>query len=179
MEWRDWLSKQHLTAKNIWLIIHRKNSGKISITYEEAVEQALCFGWIDSIPNKRDDESYYQFFAKRNPKSNWIKKIKDTIERLLIHNKVAPAGKTMIEEAKQSGTWTALDDVENLVVPEDLAEALKSYKDATEHFQNFPKSVKRGILEWILNAKRPETRQKRINETAEKAAQNIRVNQYR
>jgi uncharacterized protein YdeI (YjbR/CyaY-like superfamily) len=177
--WRNWLASNHIKEKNIWLIIYRKESKTKSVYYPEAVDEALCFGWVDSKPNKRDSESYYQFFAKRNPKSNWSKINKEKVERLFKANKMAAAGMEMISIAKANGTWNALDEVEELVIPPDLKKALKTIPIALTNFEAFPKSVKRGILEWILNAKLPETRMKRVTETATLAAKNERANQYR
>ncbi|MEM7109817.1 MAG: YdeI/OmpD-associated family protein [Bacteroidota bacterium] len=176
--WRSWLEQNHTKEKSVWLIIYKKSSKTPSVTYDEAVDESLCFGWIDSKPNKRDAESYYQFFAKRNTKSNWSKVNKDKVRRLLKENRMRPAGLEMVAIAKKSGTWNALDEVENLVIPDDLGMHFQKYPDAAINFENFPKSVKRGILEWILNAKRPETRSKRIDETAKLAAANIRANQF-
>lgn len=177
--WRNWLAKYHDQMDSVWLIIYKKDSGTPSVYYPEAVDEALCFGWIDSKPNKRDAESFYQFFSKRNPKSNWSKVNKNKIERLLKAKKIAPAGLEMIRIAKERGTWDALNDVENLIVPEDLQVALEAVPNALDYFKAFPPSTRRGILEWIFNAKRPETRQKRIKETAVLAGENIRANQYR
>jgi uncharacterized protein YdeI (YjbR/CyaY-like superfamily) len=177
--WRNWLERHHNTEKNIWLIIYRKESNTKSVYYPEAVDEALCFGWVDSKPNKRDSESFYQFFAKRNPKSNWSKINKEKVERLFKANKMAAAGMEMISIAKANGTWNALDEVEELVIPPDLKKALKTVPIALTNFEAFPKSVKRGILEWILNAKLPDTRMKRITETVALAAKNERANQYR
>ncbi len=176
--WRDWLEANCQTEKSVWLIIYKKSSKRSSVYYDEAVDEALCFGWIDSKPNKRDAESYYQFFSKRNPKSNWSAVNKSKVERLIKANKMATPGLEMIRIAKQSGTWSALDDVENLIVPDDLRAELKTYSNAEKYFEEFPKSVKRGILEWIFSAKRPETRIKRIKVTARLANENIRANQY-
>lgn len=177
--WRKWLEENHATEKSVWLIIYKKDSDVPSVYYDEAVDEALCFGWIDSKPNKRDDKSYYQFFARRNPKSNWSRVNKQKVERLLAENRMAPAGLEMIRIAKETGTWTALDAIENLEIPPDLAAAFGNYPSSAENFGNFPRSVKRGILEWIINAKRPETRKKRIVETASLAAKNVRANQFR
>jgi len=149
------------------------------VYYDEAVDEALCFGWIDSKINKRDDESFYQFFARRNPKSKWSRVNKNKVERLQAEGRMAPEGLAMVELARQNGTWNALDEVENLTIPPDLQQALDALPNAAAHFDAFPRSVKRGILEWILNAKKDETRQKRILETATLAAQNIRANQFR
>lgn len=176
--WRRWLAANHDKEKSIWLIIYKKDSDTPSVYYDEAVDEALCFGWIDSKPNKRDEESYFQFFAKRNPKSNWSRVNKEKVERLINQGLMSEAGFKMIEIAKKNGAWAALDDVENLVIPQDLQQVFDANPTAWKYFDAFPRSIKRGILEWLLNAKRPETRQKRIEETVTLAAQNIRANQY-
>jgi uncharacterized protein YdeI (YjbR/CyaY-like superfamily) len=178
-EWRKWLEKNHPLEKSVWLIIYKKETGIPSVYYPEAVDEAICFGWIDSKPNKRDDESYYQFFAKRNPKSNWSKVNKTKVERLLKKGLIAKAGLDAIEMAKQNGTWTALDKVEEMAIPIDLQKAFDKNKKAFLNFDKFPRSSKRNILEWIMNAKRTETRQKRIVETVELAGKNIKANHYR
>lgn len=171
--------KNHAKEKNVWLIIHHKNAGTPSVYYDEAVEEALCYGWIDSKANKRDDQSFYQFFARRNPKSNWSGLNKRRVEKLLESGLIAPAGMEMIELAKRNGTWTALDDVEKTVIPEDMQLAFNQNGAAFTHFTAFPASVKRGILEWIQSAKRAETRKQRIENTIQLAEKNIRANQYR
>ncbi len=178
-EWRKWLEGNHQSEKSIWLIIYKKDSGTPSVYYPDAVDEAICFGWIDSKPNKRDEESYYQFFAKRNPKSNWSKVNKGKVARLLEKGLIASAGLEAIEAAKQNGTWTALDKVEEMTIPEDLQQAFDKNKTAFTHFDKFPRSSKRNILEWIMNAKRPETRQTRIDETVKLATENIKANHYR
>ncbi|MEL6141279.1 MAG: YdeI/OmpD-associated family protein [Bacteroidota bacterium] len=178
--WRAYLEGHHATDKNVWLILFKKDSSVPSLTYSEAVDEALCFGWIDSKPNKRDDKSFYQFFAKRNPKSNWSRVNKEKITRLQAAGKLAPAGEEMVRIAKENGTWDALNDVENLIIPPDmLAEFTKYPTVALNNWEAFPRTVKRGILEWIFNAKRPPTRAKRIAETVAKAAKNERANQWR
>lgn len=177
-DWRKWLQKNHLSAKSIWLIIYRKESSVPSVYYPEAVDEALCFGWIDSKGNKRDEQSYYQFFSRRNPKSNWSKINKDKVEKLMAQNLMAPAGLEMIQIARQNGSWSALDEVDNISIPADMQNLFDKNKIALENWNRFSRSSKRGILEWILNAKRPETRQKRIEETIQLAAKNIKANQY-
>lgn len=177
--WRQWLAENHASEKSVWLIIYKKSSSTPSVYYDEAVDEALCFGWIDSKPNKRDEESFFQFFAKRNPKSKWSGVNKKKVEKLIAQGLMTEAGLKMIELAKASGTWDALNDVENVVIPNDLQQAFDKNATAKVHWEAFPRSTKRGILEWISNAKRPETRQKRIEETVTLAAQNIRANQYR
>lgn len=177
--WRKWLSKHCDKSKSVWLIIYKKNATKKSISYAEAVEEALCFGWIDSKPNKRNEESFYQFFAKRNPSSNWSKINKDRVKKLMEEGLMTPPGLAVIEQAKANGKWEALDDIENLVIPGDMKKLLKANREAAVYFEAFPRSVKRGILEWILNAKTPATRLRRIEETVSLAANNVRANQYK
>lgn len=176
--WRKWLAEHHEEQENVWLIIYKKDSGTPSVSYPEAVDEALCFGWVDSLPNKRDADSYFQYFSKRNPKSNWSRVNKEKIARLEKAGKLAPAGAAMVAEAKERGTWNALDDVENLLVPDDLAAAFEQYEGSHDNWDNFPPSTRRGILEWIFNAKRAATRAKRIRETAEQAARNERANSW-
>ncbi len=178
-EWRKWLEKNHETEKSVWLIIYKKESGVLSVYYPEAVDEALCFGWIDSKPNKRNAESYYQFFAQRNPKSNWSGVNKAKVDKLLAAGLITAAGQKMIDLAKQKGTWDALEEVDKMTVPADMQRIFDKNKKAWQNWEKFPPSTRRGILEWIQSAKRPETRNKRINETIELAAKNIRANQYR
>lgn len=178
-DWRKWLASNHQTVHAVWLVIHKKKSNKPSVYYAEAVDEALCFGWIDSLPNKKDTQSYYQFFSARNPKSNWSAVNIKKIARLTALNKLAPAGLNLIRIAQETGTWDALDDVENLVLPNDLEKAFKENSEALNNWNAFPAWVKRGILEWIFNAIRIGTRTKRIQQTVEKAALNLRANQYK
>lgn len=176
--WRNWLEKNHTKEKSLWLILYNKRSGVPSIDYATAVEEALCFGWIDSKPNKRDAQSSYQYFSPRKPKSNWSGLNKQRVEKLLKEKRMAPAGLAMVALAKQTGTWDALNDVEQQKEPPDLLAALNKNKTARKNWDAFPPSTRRGILDWIQSAKKPETREKRIQETASLAAKNIRANQY-
>lgn len=173
-EWREWLHKNHATAKSVCLIIFSKSSETQSITWSEAVDEALCFGWIDSKVNKRDAESRYQFFTPRKPKSFWSRINKEKIEKLIAEGRMTDAGMQVVELAKQTGTWTSLDDVENLIIPYDLQETFNRYPQSAQNFDAFPKSAKKLILTWILSAKTQATREKRLEETAAKAAENIR-----
>jgi len=175
-EWRKWLEKNHSIEKNVWLIIYHKESKTPSVYYEEAVEEALCFGWIDSKANKRDAESFFLFFAQRKPKSNWSKVNRERVAKLTKEGLIKPAGQAMIDLAKKSGTWTALLDVQNSVIPPDLKKLFDKNKTAFRNFEAFAPSSKRIILEWILNAKKPETRANRISQTVELAAKNIKAN---
>lgn len=178
-DWRQWLADNHATEKNAWLKIYRKSCSTPSVSYDEAVDEALCFGWIDSSAKKGDDQHYRQFFAKRNPKSNWSRVNKAKVEKLTAAGLMTDAGQAMIDLAKRTGTWTALDDVENLVNPPDLQEQFDANPVAKGHFEAFPRSVKRGVLEWLLTAKLPATRAKRIAEIVTLAERNERANQYR
>lgn len=175
-EWREWLARNHATSPGVWLVYFKKESGKPRVSYEHAVEEALCFGWIDSLPNKIDEQSYKQLFTPRKPKSTWSKVNKERVERLLADGLIMPAGLKAIEIAQQNGSWTVLDEVEMLTIPEDLALALAANPLAEGYFAAFSNSVKKGILGWISSAKRPETRAKRVEETVSKAARNVRVN---
>ncbi len=177
--WRQWLKKNHNKQKSIWLIIYKKESPTPSVYYGEAVEEALCFGWIDSKANKRDSERFIQLFSQRQPRSNWSALNKKRVGTLLEKGLMQPAGLAKVELAKKTGTWTALDKVEALEYPAELQKAFSKNKTALENFNSFPKSVKKGILEWIGNAKKNDTRKKRIDETVSKAVDNIRANQWR
>jgi uncharacterized protein YdeI (YjbR/CyaY-like superfamily) len=178
-EWRKWLVKNHQSEKSVWLIIYHKGSDTKSVYYDEAVEEAICFGWIDSIAHKRDEESKYQFFAQRKPKSNWSKASRERAEKMLEQRQMTASGQKLIDLAKKTGTWEALVDVQNSVIPDDLQKLLNKNKTALKNFLGFPPSSKRIILEWILNAKKDETRQRRIEETVRLAADNIKANHYR
>lgn len=178
-EWRLWLEKHHGRAEGIWLISFKKATGKPRFEYSEAVEEALCYGWVDSKPRKLDDERSMLWFAPRKRGTGWSKPNKERVEKLIETGQMRPAGLAKVEAAKQDGSWTALDAVEALEIPADLDRALAVNPVAREYFDAFPRSVKRGILEWIVNAKKPETRAKRIDETVTQAERNLRANQWR
>ncbi|UPT65940.1 MAG: YdeI/OmpD-associated family protein [Sphingobacteriales bacterium JAD_PAG50586_3] len=174
-EWRKWLDKNGQVEKSVWLIIYRKETNATSVYYDEAVEEALCFGWIDSVANKRDADSFYLYFAQRKPTSKWSKLNRDRVAKLESEGLIMPPGKAAIDLAKKNGTWEALKEVEALTIPADMQKLFDKNKTAYANFMAFPPSTIRGILEWILNAKRPETRLNRITETVEKAELNIRA----
>ncbi|MBX2916570.1 MAG: YdeI/OmpD-associated family protein [Cyclobacteriaceae bacterium] len=176
--WRTWLQKNHTQQVSIWLVLAKKDSGLPSLSVEDAVEEALCFGWIDSVPNKLDDKRYKILLSPRKPKSNWSSVNKKRATRMIKAGLMTDAGMKMITLAKKTGTWNALNDITKLTLPADLKSALVSNQKAATNFEAFPPSVKRGILEWIQNAKTETTRAKRIFETVELAAKNIRANQY-
>jgi uncharacterized protein YdeI (YjbR/CyaY-like superfamily) len=178
-EWREWLGENHTRSSGVWLVSFKKGTGKSRFDYNESVEEALCFGWVDSKPNKLDEERSMLWFAPRKGKTGWSKPNKERVERLVQAGLMQPAGLAKVEQAKTDGSWTLLDAVEELQVPQDLLEALAGLPPAEQNFLNFPRSAKRGILEWVLQAKRPETRTARIQETARLAQLNQRANQWR
>ncbi len=177
--WRKWLEKNHSKALYVWLILYRKESGIPSLVYAEVVEEALCFGWIDSKPNKRNEESYFLFIAPRKPKSPWSALNKRRVEKLLKENRITPAGLTKIEAAKKDGSWSALDKVEALTMPMELKKVFTKNKKAFANFDLFPGSVKKQLLYWVESAKTETTRRKRITEIVTKAEKNIRANQWK
>lgn len=177
--WRTWLEQNHQTEKSVWLIIYRKQSNIPTVYYPEAVDEALCFGWIDSTPKKRDENRYYQFFPIRNPKSGWSRVNKEKIAKLLEAGLMHPSGLEAISVAQKNGAWSALDEVENLVLPPDLLASMEANPLASENWSKFSRSSKRGILEWISQAKKEETLKKRIEETVRLATENVKANHPR
>lgn len=178
-EWRQWLKENHSSRQSVWLVQYKQKSAKPSIPWSDSVDEALCFGWIDSTRKTIDEESFVQFFTKRKPTSNWSKINKAKVERLITQGLMEEAGLKSIEIAKKNGSWSILDDVEELVVPKDLQEAFQLQSGSGDYFDNLSKSVKKMILQWVALAKRPETRQKRIAEIAELAAQKLKPKQFR
>jgi uncharacterized protein YdeI (YjbR/CyaY-like superfamily) len=178
-QWRDWLARHHGRARGVWLVSWKLATGRRAMTYDEMVEEALCFGWIDSKPNRLDDERTMLWFAPRKAGTGWSRPNKQRVERLVAAGLMEAAGRAKVAAAKADGSWTKLDAVEDLQVPPDLATALRAHASAERHFDAFPRSVKRGILEWVASAKRPATRAKRVAETARLAAENVRANQWR
>lgn len=178
-EWRAWLAQHHTRIQGVWLISYKKATGKPRVEYDEAVEEALCFGWIDSKANRLDEERSMLWFAPRKPGTGWSKPNKERVERLIAAGLMEAPGMAKIEAARQDGSWNALDEVEALVIPPDLEAALAAYPSARRHFEAFPRSAKRAILEWISIAKTATTRSKRIEETARLAEENRRANQWR
>jgi uncharacterized protein YdeI (YjbR/CyaY-like superfamily) len=175
--WRAWLIANHATSTGAYLVSWRRGSGRTSVSYEEAVEEALCVGWVDAIARTLDPNRSLQWFAPRRSRSGWARSNKERVERLTAAGLMLPAGVAAVEEAKRNGTWTMLDDVDNLVVPDDLAAALAAEPPARTNWDAFSPSARRVLLTWIVQAKRPETRAKRVEEIAGKAARNERANQ--
>jgi uncharacterized protein YdeI (YjbR/CyaY-like superfamily) len=176
--WRAWLKKHHTRNDGVWFISFKKSANQPTVSYDEAVEEALCFGWVDSKPRKLDEQRSMLWFAPRKAGSGWSAPNKVRVAKMTEAGLMAPAGLAKVQAAKANGSWLALDAVEALHVPPDLAKALAQHSFAAKNFDAFPRSAKRGILEWIGNAKRAETRAARIAQTAELAQRNERANQW-
>lgn len=172
-DWRAWLSVNHEIKESVWLVGYNKKSNKESVSWSDSVDVALCYGWIDSKRQTIDEFSYRQFFCKRKANSTWSKINKDKVAQLIATGEMTPAGLACIERAKENGSWTILDEVEELIIPKDLETAFAKYPGAQSYFLSLSKSARKIILSWIVLAKRPETRQKRIDEAAEQAGKAI------
>lgn len=178
-QWRTWLHKNHKKEKNVWLVLHKKASPGPGIAYAEAVEEALCFGWIDSKPALRDKYTYLLFFASRKKDAVWSKINKDRIARLIREGRMTTSGLAKIEEAKKNGSWATLDSVEALEMPSALKKAFSKSKKALKNFEAFPPGIKKQLYHWVISAKRDETRAERVREIVLKAARNERANQWK
>ncbi len=178
-EWRNWLKQHHQSKQSVWLIYYRVSTKVASITWSDAVDEALCHGWIDSTKKTIDEERYMQYFSKRKPKSNWSKVNKEKVVQLIEDKLMTKAGLESIEVAKENGSWIFLDDVENLVVPDDLRKALNRSDLAIQFFENLSNSNKKILLYWVLSAKRLDTRKNRIKEIALAASDGLRPKQFR
>lgn len=177
-EWRDWLLAHHARTAGAWLVSWRSATGRPSVRYELAVEEALCVGWIDSSGRTLDDERSMLWFTRRKSGSGWARTNKERILRLEADGRMTDAGRALIDAAKADGSWTLLDDVENLIVPDDLAAAFERYPGSRAQFDAFPPSARRAILEWIVQAKREPTRAARLEESARLASEGKRANQW-
>ena len=173
-EWREWLHENHHSSKGVHLIFYRVNSEFESMRWEDAVQVAICYGWIDSTVRKIDDERRKQMFTPRKDKSVWSKLNKSYIEKLLKENLIHESGLRKIETAKQNGSWESLDGVENLEIPQDLELAFKTNKKAFENYNNFSRSYRKSYLYWLNQAKREETRNIRITEIIKLCEQNVK-----
>ncbi len=172
-KWREWLEKNYLKYNEIWLIHYKKNSSKISINHRDAVEEALCFGWIDSTLKKIDEERYILRYTPRKKKSVWSKINKETAEKMILLGKMTQSGFDTINIAKKQGLWeTAYTNKVKDRLPSDLKKALVLDKVAWNNFQNFANSYRNMYIGWIKNAKTDTTRLKRINEVVKRSREN-------
>jgi len=176
--WRQWLQEHHAREQSVWIIYYKKKAGMPTITWSEAVDEALCFGWIDSKAMPVDEDKYRQFFSRRKAGSTWSKINKDKVAQLMQEGKMAPAGYDSIAVAQKNGSWNILDDVEALIIPPDLETAFKDVPRSKDFFLSLSKSMRKNILQWIVLAKREETRQKRVKEIAELTGRQERPRQF-
>jgi uncharacterized protein YdeI (YjbR/CyaY-like superfamily) len=173
-ELRDWLELHHAQSESVWLVTFKKNTGEKYVSMPEVLDEILCFGWIDGIRRKLDQDRTMQLIGPRRVQ-HWAKTYKDRVARLTAEGRMHPSGLQAVAETKRTGLWNEMDDVDALEMPEDLLEALHANPPAADHFERFPASSKRFILRWIKIAKAPETRRKRIETTAQLATQNKRI----
>ncbi len=175
-QWRAWLKKHHRRPEGVWLITWKKHTDNY-VAYADTVEEALCFGWIDSLPRKLDADRRMLYFCPRKPKSVWSQLNKQRIEKLIANGSMTKAGMAKIDAAKADGTWETLDAVDALEIPADLKKGLAKNKLAKKNFNAFPPSGRKIILYWISSARTEKTRIARIEKTIELAEKNIRANQ--
>ena len=176
---RAWLQENHQSSTGVWVIYYKKESGKQRLIYSDAVDEALCFGWIDSVINPLDNERYKQLFTPRKPNSEWSAVNKKKLERLSAEGQMQAAGLAVIQVAKQNGSWSKIDEVEALTVPEELATRLEASPNAKKNFEAFSRSVKKMYLHWLNSAKRSETRAARLTEVMLCVEENLKARQLR
>jgi len=174
--WRDWLTRHHDDTDGVWLARWKKASGKIALDYAQIVEEALCFGWIDGVTNTLDDGRQAQLLTPRRRGSGWSPSNKERVQRLIADGRMTESGRRVIEAAKADGSWSMQDAAEALIEPDELAGALDANPDARRHWDAFPRSPRRALIWWVMSAKRPETRQRRVRTIVEEASQGRRAN---
>ena len=162
--WRAWLEKHHAAKTEIWLVFYKRHTGKPTLSYNDAVEEALCFGWIDGVKRSIDDERYTHRFSPRKANSRWSESNKKRVARMLRAGQMAEAGRRAVEQAKRNGKWTEAAQPIDLSMPAELADALKRNKKAAAHFESLAPSYRRQYIGWITTAKRQETRLRRLDE---------------
>ena len=172
--WRSWLEAHHASTSEIWLVFLKKHTGEPCVTLEEAVEEALCFGWIDGHLRRIDDRSHALRFTPRKPAGQWSQSNKDRVERLTREGRMAPAGLAVVEAARADGSWDALTALDADTTPDDLAEALAAVPEADREWKAWPPSHRRAYVVYVLQAKRPETRARRIDFVVRRAAEGMR-----
>ena len=175
--WRAWLVANHATRIGAWAVWFKKSSGRAMVAYEELVEEALCFGWVDGVAGTVDDAGTRQYFSPRKRGSGWAATNKARVARLIAEGLMTPVGLAVIEAAKADGSWSLLDASEAADMGDDLRAALGRHPMAADRLEAFPRGVRKNILQWIDLARTPATRAKRMEETARLAAENVRANQ--
>ncbi len=172
--WREWLAAHHGSAAQVWLLLHKKHVGEPSVTYDEAVEEALCWGWIDGLVNRWDERSYAVRFTPRKPGSVWSESNVARVERMIAEGRMAPAGQALVDEAKRRGTWDEAASGRLEVTPPDVEEALAADPAALARWRDWAPTHRRQYVYWVLDAKRPETRSRRVAEVARRAAAGLK-----
>lgn len=173
-EWRDWLGANHARPNGVWLISWKPRTGKPAIPYEEAICEALCFGWVDSTYRSLDEERGMLWYSPRRKGSVWARSNRERVARLEAQGRMTDAGRAAVEQAKADGSWTILEPVEQLLLPDDLAAALDARLGARERWEAFTPTAKRAYLLWVVTAKREATRARRVAETADRVAAGLR-----
>ena len=175
-DWRGWLEANHDTEKEVWLVFYKKHTGKPNVSYDEAVEEALCFGWIDSIIKKIDDEKFVRIFTPRKPDSKWSESNKMRASKMISEGRMTEAGLALISQAKNRGTWQKRPQPErDFTIPRYVEIALESNEKALENFKKLAKSYKKQYIGWIDSAKREETRKSRLAEVISLLEKNKRL----
>lgn len=174
-DWRAWLEEHHASSGTIWVARWKRDSGRPHLTYDDLVEEALCFGWVDSTVNAYDEDRSVLLLAPRKKGSTWSKVNKERLVRLQAAGLLAPAGVAVIERARADGSWTLLDEVEEGIEPDDLAAALDAVPPARASWDGFSASVRKGIMTWVILARRPATRADRVATTVRMAAQGLKA----
>ncbi|MGC3944359.1 MAG: YdeI/OmpD-associated family protein [Chryseolinea sp.] len=177
--WRQWLQKNHRDKGAVWMECYKKSASMPTVVWSDAVDEALCFGWIDSTRKSVDKDKFIQYFCKRKPGSGWSRINKEKVERLISEGRMTAAGLQCIEDAKKNGSWTTLDRIEKLELPAELKAAFKKDPKAKAYYTSLSKSVRKIILHWITLARRPETRHKRIVEFTTSANEGVLPKQFR
>ena len=173
--WRAWLEKNHGKASEIWLIYYKKHTGKPGVIYEEALDEALCFGWIDGLTKRIDEEKYAQRFSPRKKKSEWSEQNKARVQRLIKEKRMTPAGLEKFESSRESKKGWRDELAGNFQMPPDIEKAFGETPNSRENFDRFPPGYRRLCIGWIITAKKPETREKRIRELVELSSQKKRI----
>ena len=174
-DWRAWLAANHATVRGVWLASWKRTTGRPAVPYEEAVEEALCFGWIDSTVNTLDAERGLQLMTPRRPRSGWTRLNRQRVARLEAAGLMTDAGRRAVAVAQENGWWTISDSVEDLVEPDDLGTALDDVPAAREHWDGFPPHARKMMLWSLVTASKPETRAKRIAKIVTEAAEGRRA----
>lgn len=169
-DWAAWLAAHHADTPGVWLVTPKASSGRRTFDYEAGILEALRYGWVDSTQRTVDDERTMMWYAPRRPGSVWTRNNKQRVARLEAEGRMEPAGAAAVAAARASGMWTLMDDVEDLVVPDDLAEEFARYDGSRAHWDGFSPSARKQMLGWIALAKRADTRRQRVEETARRAA---------